>query len=714
MNKTLFIALLLSGIAANAQTTNGMVGINTNQPKATLHIEAGASENKGLIIPRITPAEMKTMSSQPHFGQDQNAIITYLKQDLPVADRTGKLVNVAEAGYYFYNHTAAKWQKFGGGAEQDLRMVGNYNHVTQDGGIGNNGTSLGNGSRNIGIGANYQWFTNASSLTGNRNIAMGAENYSIRNGTMSGSNNTAIGSLLFTMSKGGSMQGEYNVAVGADIYTTNKLNAKFTGKYNVSLGGGSFKLSDGDFLGYNNIGVGVNVYQLRNDLSGYRNIALGLGSFYALNGSLSGSDNISIGNTLYTMQSGDMSASNNIAMGNSIYILNKGTGAVFSGVQNTSIGQNIFNLMNGDFIGVSNIGMGRSQYILGSGNMAGAINIAIGQESYYVVNGDITNTARNNIALGSKIYRLSSSSTSTFSGANNIGIGNTLYDLPAGGNLTGTRNIGMGDGVFRLSTGDFSGNDNIGIGTNVMQASGGITGNDNIGIGNNAMSSNTGIIGNYNLALGHGAMRTNKAIRGGQNVAIGYYALGGGAQIADMTGKYNVAIGTEILQNNTAGEYNIAQGYKALNQNTTGVDNIALGKNALKVNITGSKNISIGENTGAWIKGNGNVHIGPQSPGAATAELDNVVAIGHSIHVTTSTGMDDTILLGNNNKGGTETKVGIGTYQPQAKLDVNGSIKIGSDTTSTTCTSANEGAIRYMSTTKKFQGCDGTNWVNLN
>ena len=117
MNKILFMSLLLSGIAANAQTTNGMVGINTNQPKATLHIEAGASENKGLIIPRITPAEMKTMSSQPHFGQDQNAIITYLKQDLPVADRTGKLVNVAEAGYYFYNHTAAKWQKFGGGAE---------------------------------------------------------------------------------------------------------------------------------------------------------------------------------------------------------------------------------------------------------------------------------------------------------------------------------------------------------------------------------------------------------------------------------------------------------------------------------------------------------------------------------------------------------------------------------------------------------------------
>ena len=210
MKRLIFSALVLSAVTANAQQQQ--VGINTAEPKATLHVEAGASENKVVIIPRITAAEMKTMTAG--LGADHHSMMTYLKEQMPVADRTGKLVNVAEAGYYFYNHTAAKWQKFGGGAEQDLRMVGNYNHVTQDGGIGNNGTSLGNGSQNIGIGANYQWFTNASSLTGNRNIAMGAENYSIRNGTMSGSNNTAIGSLLFTMSKGGSMQGESNVAVG--------------------------------------------------------------------------------------------------------------------------------------------------------------------------------------------------------------------------------------------------------------------------------------------------------------------------------------------------------------------------------------------------------------------------------------------------------------------------------------------------------------------
>ena len=38
MNRIIIAALVLSGMTANAQVKNGMVGINTDEPRATLHI----------------------------------------------------------------------------------------------------------------------------------------------------------------------------------------------------------------------------------------------------------------------------------------------------------------------------------------------------------------------------------------------------------------------------------------------------------------------------------------------------------------------------------------------------------------------------------------------------------------------------------------------------------------------------------------------------
>ena len=148
-------ALVLSGMTANAQVKDGMVGINTDEPRATMHIEPGVSESKGLIIPRITAAQMKTMTSLAHFGADHHAIITYLKEQLPAADRTGKLVDVADPGYYYYDNTTGvqKWKTFGGGAEQDFKAIpastpGFYNYLTKGAGVGGS-TSLGTGTDNI-------------------------------------------------------------------------------------------------------------------------------------------------------------------------------------------------------------------------------------------------------------------------------------------------------------------------------------------------------------------------------------------------------------------------------------------------------------------------------------------------------------------------------------------------------------------------------------
>lgn len=348
MHKIIFSALVLSAVTANAQTATGMVGINTENPKATLHIEAGDSESKGLIIPRISPNEMKTMSSLPHFGQDQHAIITYLYGYMPTADQTGKLENVAGPGYYFYNHSAGKWQKFGAG-EQDLRMIGSNNHLTQDAGIGGNGTSLGSSHNSIAIGPRtFYGFANRSDLAGGYNIAMGQDIYYNNGGTMSGTNNMGIGSNLYYMHNGGTLQGWGNVALGNGSFNLNKANVQFTGhnnmalgyssfnvyngdltgSHNTAIGNGQFGVYNGDFTGDENTAIGNRSFYTNGDFSGNRNIALGQNAIHS-SGPISGSDNIAIGNgALYGGSSG-LTGSNNIAIGhNNVHNIGEGNGNI--------------------------------------------------------------------------------------------------------------------------------------------------------------------------------------------------------------------------------------------------------------------------------------------------------------------------------------------------------------------------------------------------
>ena len=573
MNRIIFSALLLSGLTANAQQQQ--VGINTAEPKATLHVEAGASENKGVIIPRITAAEMKTMTAG--LGADHHSMMTYLKEQMPTADRTGKLVDVADPGYYYYDNTTGvqKWKTFGGGAEQDFKVIpaslpGFYNYLTKGVGVGGNGTSLGTGNTNIGIGYSAFTFANNSDMTGNNNIGMGSGVFQLLGGatTMASSRNIGIGTYLYAFTNGGNMTGNgSNIGMGDTIYSFNKSNAQFSG--------------------YSNTGIGQSIFSLQN-------------------GDLTGNTNIGMGNILYTMRSGDMAGNNNIALGERIYTLNKTTGAVFTGVQNTSIGQNIFNLTNGDLIGSANIGMGYQQYLLTSGNMAGNINIAIGRESYYVRSGDITSNATHNIALGSSIYRLANSGTSTFSGYSNIGIGRNLYYLSTG-SFTGRGNIGMGNEAFYISSGDFSGSYNIGIGDRAMQVS--------------------GIAGDHNIALGYQTMYTNGKIAGTDNIAIGYQALQPSGSSGDI-GSYNIGIGNQALN-------------------------------------------------GGMGKGNANIQLGNKYVGTpVTGQLNNVVAIGNEMDgLSTSNTDSNVILLGKTGSNG--PKVGIGTYKPGAKLEVNNGTTAG-------------------------------------
>jgi hypothetical protein len=67
-------------------------------------------------------------------------------------------------------------------------------------------------------------------------------------------------------------------------------------------------------------------------------------------------------------------------------------------------------------------------------------------------------------------------------------------------------------------------------------------------------------------------------------------------------------------------------------------------------------------------------------------------------------------------------QIGIGTSSPSSELEVDGEIKADSldvegevkfGNSSTACTATNEGLIRYDSENKIFQGCNGTDWLEI-
>ena len=243
-------------------------------------------------------------------------------------------------------------------------------------------------------------------------------------------------------------------------------------------------------------------------------------------------------------------------------------------------------------------------------------------------------------------------------------------------------------------------------------------------LGRETLYSNTS--GEENIAIGYGALEKNTT--GSYNIAQGSQALHN-----NTTGKHNVAQGYQALSSNTTGENNIAQGHWALHYNTTGNNNIALGENALKghhasfmtgnnnialgretlsSNIAGSYNAVMGMSSGKWIKGNANIHIGLDTDEVipnASGELNNVIAIGHfdsqgSYPLNTTTANDNVILLGNASP--TAPKVGIGTYKPGAKLEINngttaGAVKIvdGTEGAGKVLTSDADGLATWKSIT---------------
>lgn len=97
--------------------------------------------------------------------------------------------------------------------------------------------------------------------------------------------------------------------------------------------------------------------------------------------------------------------------------------------------------------------------------------------------------------------------------------------------------------------------------------------------------------GNNNVAIGQDVLEDNTS--GVDNVGIGQNAL-----LENTSGGENVAIGINALSANTSGLYNVAIGANALDDLEDGDDNTAIGDRALSTLIYGSGNIAIGKYAG--------------------------------------------------------------------------------------------------------------------
>ena len=161
----ILLGMLAMGLA---YSQTGKVGINTNSPEATLDIRpnaansvVGATTNEG--IPRLSKARLNSIA----VANLKESTLVYVS-DFSGAT-TSTTTNVTSKGFYYYSTATSKWVKIAEGVmqEQDLRLVGTNSHITQDAGVGGNGSGVETGPHNIGIGKDAL-FANTS---GSHNIA---------------------------------------------------------------------------------------------------------------------------------------------------------------------------------------------------------------------------------------------------------------------------------------------------------------------------------------------------------------------------------------------------------------------------------------------------------------------------------------------------------------------------------------------------------------
>lgn len=109
MRKSAIILTLILSFLMRAQ-----VGINTQNPAATLDVTHKAGSPAGIIAPRVTADEL--INNDANYGANQNGAIVFVT-DLATGSPTVKTKDINMPGYYFFSSLENKWINIATGAE---------------------------------------------------------------------------------------------------------------------------------------------------------------------------------------------------------------------------------------------------------------------------------------------------------------------------------------------------------------------------------------------------------------------------------------------------------------------------------------------------------------------------------------------------------------------------------------------------------------------
>ncbi len=273
-------AFLLLAIATT--TVQAQEGFGTNSPDQSSVVDMKATD-KGVLLPRVALTSLTDVTT-----------VTSPADALTVFNTATTTTGTDDVtpGYYYWSLTDSKWVRVGN-ALADLRMVGTNNHISQDAGVGSNGTDAGTGTGgNTAIGLNAL----SSITTGFDNIAIGIDALASGNDVR---NNIALGESALASY----VDGHLNIALGH-----NSLMNHVSGDRNIAMG---FNTLLNHVDGIQNLGFGTR--SLESLTNGDDNIAIG---FKAGNNLVTGSKNIIIGSKLHLPST---TATNQLNIGNLIY-----------------------------------------------------------------------------------------------------------------------------------------------------------------------------------------------------------------------------------------------------------------------------------------------------------------------------------------------------------------------------------------------------------